>query len=392
VRAVALRVADASAAHAAAVAHGARSVLPPTLLGDAGADTSRRVTLAEVALYGDVVLRFVTRPSDAPSAPSANTPSDAPSAPFLPGYAPVPPPAGPAAPPPRCYGLTRLDHVVGNVPILSDSVSYIQAFTGFHEFAEFVSDDVGTALSGLNSVVLASNDERVLLPVNEPTHGTARKSQIQTFLEQNEGPGVQHLALKTDDIFATLRAMQAATEHGGFEFLRAAGREYYAALPARIGGDALTEAQIAECEELGILVDRDDQGLLLQIFTKPLGDRPTVFVEVIQRVGCRLPGAGAAGAGAAADAAAADAAAAARAAPAEAPGGDAGGDAGGAAGADADAGAAGADGAARARVFPPLPPVTAGAYDQAGGCGGFGKGNFAALFRSIEDYERTLKA
>jgi 4-hydroxyphenylpyruvate dioxygenase len=210
----------------------------------------------------------------------------------------------------------------------------------------------------------------VLLPLNEPTHGTARKSQIQTFLEQNEGPGVQHLALKTDDIFATLALMQNATELGGFEFLRAAGREYYAALPSRIGRDALSDAQIGECERMGILVDRDDQGLLLQIFTKPLGDRPTVFIEIIAGVND-------AGARAGVDAAGAEEA---RAAPAEAP--------------DGDAGAAAACGvaSATARVFPPLPAVTAGAYEQAGGCGGFGKGNFAALFRSIEDYERTLKA
>jgi 4-hydroxyphenylpyruvate dioxygenase len=372
VRAVALRVTDAAAAHAAAVAHGARAVLPPTHLGG---DDASRVTLAEVALYGDVVLRFITR-SSAPSG-AQNTPSDPLPPPFLPGYAPVPPTA-----PPRCYGLRRIDHVVGNVPILADALAYVSRFTGFHEFAEFVSDDVGTSNSGLNSVVLASNDERVLLPLNEPTHGTARKSQIQTFLEQNEGPGVQHLALKTDDIFATLALMHNATELGGFEFLRAAGPEYYSALPSRIGRHALTNEQISECERMGVLVDRDDQGLLLQIFTKPLGDRPTVFIEVIQRVGCRLDAdvAGVNDARADADGDArvdGDV----RAAPAEASDGGA-----------AAAGAAGGAGSVQARVFAPLPAVTSGAYEQAGGCGGFGKGNFAALFRSIEDYERTLKA
>ena len=131
----------------------------------------------------------------------------------------------------------------------------------------------------------------MLLPLNEPTFGTKRRSQIQTFLEQNEGPGVQHLALKTDDIFETLRAMRAATELGGFEFLRSAGAAYYAALPARCAG-VLSAEQCAACEELGVLVDRDDQGTLLQIFTKPLGDRPTLFIEIIQRIGCEADGPG----------------------------------------------------------------------------------------------------
>ena len=121
----------------------------------------------------------------------------------LPGYA-----ACAAEHAPRCYGLRRLDHAVGNVPCLADALKHIAAFTGFHEFAEFTAEDVGTLDSGLNSAVLASNNEHVLLPINEPTHGTRRKSQIQTYLEQHGGPGVQHLALKTDDIFATLRAMR----------------------------------------------------------------------------------------------------------------------------------------------------------------------------------------
>jgi 4-hydroxyphenylpyruvate dioxygenase len=177
---------------------------------------------------------------------------------------------------------------------------------------------VGTVNSGLNSVVLASNNELVLLPLNEPTHGGARKSQIQTYLEQHRGPGVQHLALKTDDIFATVAAMrEAGAAGGGFALMERPRAEYYAALRARLGADALSEAQAAQCEALGILADRDDQGVLLQVFTKPVGDRATLFLEVIQRIGC--------------------------------------------------------DDGQRA--------------EQAGGCGGFGKGNFHELFRAIEDYE-----
>ncbi|MCG8462780.1 MAG: hypothetical protein MI919_41370, partial [Holophagales bacterium] len=196
----------------------------------------------------------------------------------------------------------------------------------FHEFAEFTAEDVGTVDSGLNSIVLANNNEYVLLPINEPTFGTKRKSQIQTYLEQNEGAGLQHLALKTNDIFSCLRKMRAVSDRGGFEFMPRPSDEYYRKLPNRIG-DSLTPEQYAAAEELGILVDKDDQGVLLQIFTKPVSDRATIFLEIIQRVGCEYVQKGKNGA---------------------------------------------------ATVM------------QKGGCGGFGKGNFTELFKSIENYERTL--
>lgn len=101
-----------------------------------------------------------------------------------------------------------------------------------HEFAEFTAEDVGTVDSGLNSMVLANNNEYVLLPVNEPTFGTRRKSQIQTYLDYNEGPGVQHLALKTDNIFATMRKMRSQTAFGGLEFMPRSSEEYYRYAPA----------------------------------------------------------------------------------------------------------------------------------------------------------------
>jgi 4-hydroxyphenylpyruvate dioxygenase len=101
------------------------------------------------------------------------------------------------------------------------------AAAGMHEFAEFTAEDVGTVDSGLNSMVLANNSEFVLLPVNEPTFGTRRKSQIQTYLEHNQGPGVQHLALKTDDIFATMRRLRAQTAQGGLDFMPRSSPEYY---------------------------------------------------------------------------------------------------------------------------------------------------------------------
>lgn len=201
--------------------------------------------VAEVKAYGDVVLRFVSRHGGFEGA-------------FFPGYKAVKE-AGPLD-----YGLQRLDHAVGNVWDMAAAVRYIGGMTGFHEFAEFTAEDVGTSNSGLNSVVLASNDERVLLPLNEPTFGTPRKSQIQTYLEQNLGPGLQHLALATPDILATMRKMRAATAMGGFEFQDPPNRAYYAALPGRIG-DALSPEEYAMVEELGLLVDRDDQGVLLQV-------------------------------------------------------------------------------------------------------------------------------
>merc|ERR1711988_974909 len=121
--------------------------------------------------------------------------------------------------------------------------------------------------------------------MNEPTFGTKRKSQIQTYLEQNNGAGVQHMALLTDDIFSTIRSMREMASLGGFELMARPSSAYYEELPSRLG-DSLDESQYAQVQELGLLADRDDQGILLQIFTRPVGDRPTLFLEIIQRIGC----------------------------------------------------------------------------------------------------------
>lgn len=252
VRAVAIVVEDTHAAFSASVSRGAKPVSEPVILDN-------QVVIAEVHLYGDVVLRFVSYLTD--TDPAAVT--------FLPGFEPM---DGTASYQDLDYGIRRLDHAVGNVHELGPAVDYLKTFTGFHEFAEFTAEDVGTAESGLNSVVLANNDETVLLPLNEPVYGTKRKSQIQTYLEHNEGPGLQHLALKSEDIFRTLREMRKRSGIGGFEFMPSPPPTYYKNLKSR-AGDVLSDEQIKECEELGILVDRDDQGTLLQIFTKPVGDR-----------------------------------------------------------------------------------------------------------------------
>eukprot|EP00538_Stauroneis_constricta_P002507 CAMPEP_0119553632 /NCGR_PEP_ID=MMETSP1352-20130426/6343_1 /TAXON_ID=265584 /ORGANISM="Stauroneis constricta, Strain CCMP1120" /LENGTH=516 /DNA_ID=CAMNT_0007600077 /DNA_START=91 /DNA_END=1641 /DNA_ORIENTATION=+ len=332
-RAIGLEVQDASEAFRRSVEHGARPVLEPSFLKtckgqvasdadtdmDYSADSTEQEKadagcwIAEVELYGDVVLRYVSFPQDDDETRRSSLP-------FLPHLSPV---AGHLAER-ETYGIKRIDHAVGNVPNLYEALNYVANFTGFHEFAEFTAEDVGTVDSGLNSVVLASDSEDVLLPLNEPTSGR-RKSQIQTYLEQNEGAGLQHLALKTDDIFKTIRSMRETSNSlCGFELMAKPSDEYYAELPGRLG-DQLSEDQYRMLEEEGILADADDEGVLLQVFTRPVGDRPTFFIEIIQRVGCLM----------------------------QSP--------------DSDA-----------------------ALERPG-CGGFGKGNFRELFRSIEDLEKTLK-
>ncbi|EGZ24931.1 hypothetical protein PHYSODRAFT_539872 [Phytophthora sojae] len=297
VRALGIQVADAKEAYEVSVQNGAEGVLEPQALTDK--DSSKATVISEVKIYGDVVIRWVSGDFEGP---------------FVPGYQAVDRPD-------MSIGIQRMDHCVGNVPSLGEAVKYITGFTGFHEFSEFTAEDVGTLESGLNSMVLASNNEMVLLPVNEPTFGTKRKSQIQTYLEQNVGAGLQHVALKTNDIFHTLAEMRKRSLVGGFEFMPSPNKRYYEQMPERIG-DSLTKEQYEQIEKLGLLVDKDDQGILLQIFTKPLGDRATVFFEIIERVGCMKD--------------------------------------------------------------------IAGRLEQAAGCGGFGKGNFSALFKSIEDYEKSL--
>ncbi|CAN6476146.1 unnamed protein product [Victoria cruziana] len=258
VRAVGLLVEDAAHAYAVSVEAGARSASPPADIAGA--------TVSEVELYGDVVLRFVSTQPDF-------------AGPFLPGYEAVEPEVR------LDYGLNRLDHAVGNVPNLAEAVRYVAGFTGFHEFAEFTAADVGTAESGLNSVVLANNDETILLPINEPVFGTKRRSQIQTYLEHNEGAGLQHLGISSSDIFKTVREMRKRSAIGGFELMPPAPPTYYRNLKNR-AGDVLSDLQIRECGELGILVDRDDEGVLLQIFTKPVGDRSVHRAGVDRRVDC----------------------------------------------------------------------------------------------------------
>lgn len=173
-----------------------------------------------------------------------------------------------------------LDHIVGNVELgqMDTWVDFYQRVMGFDNMAEFIGDDIATEYSALMSKVVANGNHRVKFPLNEPAI-SKRKSQIDEYLEFYRGPGAQHLALATGDILATVDALRAE----GVEFLDTPDSYYDdPELRARIGA---VRVPIEELRRRKILVDRDEDGYLLQIFTKPLGDRPTVFFELIERHG-----------------------------------------------------------------------------------------------------------
>ncbi|KAI3706453.1 hypothetical protein L6452_24206 [Arctium lappa] len=257
VRSVAIEVEDAELAYSISVSHGAKSSSPPITLGEP--ENENAVVIAEVQVYNDAVLRYISFAKPTIDIASA----------FLPGFEPIEPSS---SFPGQDYGIRRLDHAFGNVPELASAVDYFKSFTGFHKFAEFRAEDIGTIESGLNTMGLACNNEAVILGLCEPVYGTRRRSQVETYLEHNEGPGFQHLALESEDIFWTLREMKQRSGLGGLEFMPPPPATYYRNLKKRIG-DVLSDDQVKECEELGILADRNDDGTLLQIFTKPLGDR-----------------------------------------------------------------------------------------------------------------------
>ena len=176
--------------------------------------------------------------------------------------------------------LLTIDHIVGNVELgtMEQWVRYYEDVFGMTEMIHFSDEAISTEYSALMSKVVTTGDGRVKFPINEPAEGK-RKSQIDEFLEFYEGAGAQHIALATRDIVGTVERLQER----GVEFLRTP-EEYYDAVPERIGE---IEQSISDLRRLGILVDRDDEGYLLQIFTKPLGDRPTMFFELIERHGAR---------------------------------------------------------------------------------------------------------
>jgi len=256
VRDLALAVPDVEKAYAYAVEHGATGLEEPRELSD----EHGTVSLAAIATYGETRHSLVDRSRYR--------------GPYLPGYAP----REPIVPPPLRRPFQAIDHCVGNVELghMDEWVDFYHRVMGFTNMKEFVGDDIATEYSALMSKVVADGSRKVKFPLNEPAV-RKRKSQIDEYLEFYGGPGVQHVALATNDIVASVRAMRA----GGVEFLSTPDT-YYAAL-----GDWVGETRVAldELRELRILADRDEDGYLLQIFTKPVQDRPTVFFELIERHG-----------------------------------------------------------------------------------------------------------
>ena len=257
VRDTALTVPDAANAYREAVQRGARGVREPHWTED----DFGRVERATIATYGDNVHTFVNR--------SEYT------GPFLPGYREV---ARTNGKPATGVGLRAIDHVVGNVELgrMDYWVEFYERTMGFTNIIHFADEQIHTEYSALMSKVMADGEGKIKFPINEPAEGR-RKSQIAEYLDYNRGPGVQHVAVQTDDIVRSVEEMQAR----GVLFLTTP-EAYYEDAFDRVGD---IEESWADLRRLRILVDRDEDGYLLQIFTKPLGDRPTVFFEIIERHG-----------------------------------------------------------------------------------------------------------
>ena len=262
VHSIALWVDDARASWKETTSRGGRSVVEPTET----TDEHGTAVVSAIAAYGDTLHTFVERKDY--------------SGPFLPGYRAVTEDLVA-----RPVGLLHIDHCVGNVGwnSMNEWVKFYETVMGFGLYQHFDDNDISTEYSALMSKVMANGNGYVKFPINEPAEGK-RKSQIEEYLDFYAGPGVQHIALATKDILETVTLMQAQ----GVEFLTVP-HSYYTDLQQRIGK---IDEPIEELEKLGILVDRDDEGYMLQIFTKPVEDRPTLFFEIIQRKGSRSFGKG----------------------------------------------------------------------------------------------------
>jgi len=262
VKDLALWVDDAREMFRLAVERGAQPVREPTVLRDDRGE----VVIAAIRTYGNTIHSLVERRNYRGT--------------FMPGFADVTPVFQPAP-----VGLNYVDHCVGNVELgrMNEWVGFYERVMGFKNLISFDDKDISTEYTSLMSKVVSSGNERIKFPINEPAQGK-KKSQIDEYLEFYGGPGVQHMALATDDIVATVTALRDR----GVEFL-SVPTTYYDSLQARVGA---IDEPLDVLARLGILVDRDPDGYLLQIFTKPVQDRPTVFYEIIQRKGARSFGKG----------------------------------------------------------------------------------------------------
>ena len=262
VRDIALWVDDARDAYKKAIDRGARGVQEPTVLRD----DKGEVVVAAIGIYGDTIHSLVERRNYKGL--------------FFPGFAARKPHYQP-----RETGLQYVDHCVGNVELgqMNRWVGFYEKVMGFKNLISFDDEDISTEYSSLMSKVMSNGNERIKFPINEPAKGK-KKSQIEEYLEFYRGPGVQHLALATDDIVHTVTALHER----GVEFL-SVPTTYYEELQGRVGK---IDEPVDVLAKLGILVDRDPDGYLLQIFSKPVQDRPTLFYEIIQRKGARSFGKG----------------------------------------------------------------------------------------------------
>ena len=258
VRSIALSVDDAESAYRETTKRGARGVMEPA----ASRDANGEVKTAAIAIYGDMIHVFVERRNYKGA--------------FLPGYECIETEDTVSRP----AGLKYIDHVVANVELgeMNHWVRFYEDVMGFALYQTFDDKDISTEYSALMSKVMANGNGRIKFPVNEPAPGR-RKSQIDEYLEYYGGPGVQHIAMATDGIVDTVERLRRQ----GVEFLRVPGT-YYEDLQARVGH---IDEPVEKLGKLGVLVDRDDEGYMLQIFTKPVEDRPTLFYEIIQRKGSR---------------------------------------------------------------------------------------------------------
>ncbi len=267
VKVVALWVEDATKSYEETTKRGARSFMEPTVEKDEFGEVIR----SGIYTYGETVHIFVERKNY--------------NGIFLPGYKEWKSDYNPEP-----TGLKYIDHMVGNVGWneMNTWVKFYEDVMGFVNFLSFDDKQIHTEYSALMSKVMSNGNGRIKFPINEPAEGKKR-SQIEEYLDFYGGPGVQHIAIATDDIISTVTQLRAR----GIEFLSAPPHTYYQAIPERLGVHMeMMKEDLNAIEKLAIMVDADEDGYLLQIFTKPVEDRPTLFFEIIQRMGAKGFGAG----------------------------------------------------------------------------------------------------
>ena len=267
VKVIALLVEDARSAFEETVKRGAKPFMEPKV----EQDEQGEVVKSGIYTYGETIHMFIERKNYKGT--------------FLPGFKEWKSDYNPTA-----VGLKFIDHMVGNVGWnqMNDTVKWYEEVMGFVNFLSFDDKQITTEYSALMSKVMSNGNGRIKFPINEPAKGK-KKSQIEEYIDFYEGAGVQHLALASDDIIKTVRELKIR----GVEFLPPPPQAYYDEIPKRLGVHSeIMKEDIKELQKLSILVDADEDGYLLQIFTKPVEDRPTLFYEIIQRMGAKGFGAG----------------------------------------------------------------------------------------------------